>query len=214
MRTLALFFVLAALSGPSVLTAQTPARTTSATVLEPGDTVRIVVWRRPEFSGDFVIGQDGTISHPLYKAIKVGGVPIPQAEENIRRFLGQYDQNPQFVVEPLISIAVSGEVSRPAVFAVQPKTNISEAVARAGGVTSNGQSQRVRIFRSEPDGIRHELVVNLQDPADAIGQAPVHSGDQIIVDRKKSFFKDILVPTMSVIGSIASIVLLARRFNR
>jgi polysaccharide export outer membrane protein len=214
MRTLTLSLVLAALTAPSLLTAQTPARSAAPTTLEPGDTVRIMVWRRPEFSGDFVIGQDGTITHPLYRAIKVGGVPIPQAEENVRRFLGQYDQNPQFVMEPLISVAVSGEVTKPAVFAVQPKTSIAEAVARAGGTTQYGQRTKVRIFRSEPGGTRNELYVNLQDPSDPVGSAPVHSGDQIIVDKKTSFFKDIIVPTLSVLGSVASIVLLARRFNR
>jgi polysaccharide export outer membrane protein len=214
MRTLTLSLMLAALTAPSVLTAQTPARSATPTTLEPGDTVRIMVWRKPEFSGDFVIGQDGTITHPLYRALKIGGVPIPQAEESIRRFLSQYDQNPQFVMEPLISVSVSGEVTKPAVFAVQPKTSIAEAVARAGGTTQNGKRDRVRIFRSDPGGTRSELYVNLQDPTDAVGQAPVHSGDQIVVDKKTSFFKDILVPTLSVLGSVASIVLLARRFNR
>ena len=213
MRIPALSLALAVLAAPSVLRAQSPAAP-PATTLEPGDTVRIMVWRKPEFSGDFVIGQDGTITHPLYRALKIGGVPIPQAEENIRRFLSQYDQNPQFVMEPLISVSVSGEVPRPAVFAVQPKTSIAEAVARAGGTNQYGRRSRVRVFRTEPGGSRRELYVNLQDPSDAVAQAPVHSGDQIIVDRKTSFFKDILVPIVSVAGSIASIVLLARRFNR
>ena len=99
-------------------------------------------------------------------------------------------------------------------FAVQPKTNIAEAVARAGGVTQNGKSDRVRIFRSEPGGSRREIFVNLRDPSDPVAQAPVHSGDQIIVDKNKNFLKDVLVPTIGVLGSIASIVLLARRYNR
>ena len=214
MRLPALSLVLAALMGPSALLAQNPAPPAAATTLEPGDTIRIIVWRKPEFSGDFVIAQDGTITHPLYRAIKVGGVPIPQAEDNIRRFLGQYDQNPQFVMEPLISIAVSGEVPRPSVFAVQPKTTIAEAVARAGGTTQTGKRERVRIYRSEPNGTRRELYANLQDPADPVGGAPVHSGDQILVDKKKSVFRDAILPVLSGLGAIASIGLLIRRFNR
>ncbi len=82
MRLPALSLVLAALLGPSALFAQNPASAAAGTTLEPGDTIRIIVWRKPEFSGDFVIGQDGTITHPLYRAIKVGGVPIPQAEDD------------------------------------------------------------------------------------------------------------------------------------
>lgn len=213
MRLPALSLLLAALAGPSALVAQNPAPAATATTLEPGDTIRIIVWRKPEFSGDFVIGQDGTITHPLYRAIKVGGVPIPQAEESIRRFLGQYDQNPQFVMEPLISVSVSGQVPRPSVFAVQPKTSIAEAVARAGGPQDNANRRHVRVFREE-GGNRRELFVNLQDPEDPIGRAPVHSGDQIIVDRSHSFFREVFLPALSLVGSLASIVLLIRRFDR
>jgi protein involved in polysaccharide export with SLBB domain len=215
MRLPALSFLLAVLAGPSALIAQNPAPAAPGTTLEPGDTIRIIVWRKPEFSGDFVIGQDGTITHPLYRAIRVGGVPIPQAEDAIRKFLMQYDQNPQFVMEPLISVSVSGQVPHPSVFAVQPKTSIAEAVARAGGPLDNANRTHVRIFRGDPSGgNRHELLVNLQDPEDPVGRAPVHSGDQIIVDRSHSFFREVFLPALSLVGSLASIVLLIKRFNR
>jgi hypothetical protein len=42
----------------------------------------------------------------------------------------------------------------------------------------------------------------------------VRSGDQIIVDRRKSFMKDILLPTLGVIGSVASLGLLIDRVSR
>lgn len=211
MRILAALLVVAALSGVSALTAQTVPPAGSATTLSPGDTIRIVVWRKPEFSGDFVIGTDGTITHPLYRAVRVAGLPIAAAEANIRRFLSDYDQNPQFVIEPLISVAVSGEVVRPAVFAVQPKTSIAEAVARAGGTNQNGKRDKVRVLRLEPGGARHELLVNLKNPIDPVGQAPVQSGDQIVVDRNRSFIKDVFLPVVGVIGSLASVVLLIQR---
>src|SRR5829696_3649650 len=71
-------------------------------MLTPGDSVRIVVWRKPEFSGDFVIAPDGSITHPLYRSVKIAGIPFGTAEANVRRFLGGFDENPQFVMEPLI----------------------------------------------------------------------------------------------------------------
>src|SRR3954464_11599814 len=82
-------------------------------VLTPGDSVRIEVWRKPEFSGDFVVAPDGTITHPLFRSVRVAGLPFATAEANLRTFLGQYEENPQFVMEPLIRVAVSGEVPRP-----------------------------------------------------------------------------------------------------
>jgi hypothetical protein len=42
----------------------------------------------------------------------------------------------------------------------------------------------------------------------------IQSGDQIVVDRRKSFVRDILVPTLGIIGSVASMGLLIDRVSR
>jgi polysaccharide export outer membrane protein len=208
------YLTLAALFGVPGLAAQTNARAPEQTVLSPGDTLRITVWRKPEFSGEFVIGADGTVIHPLFRAVRVAGVPIATAESNIRNFLLQYDQNPQFVMEPLLRVAVSGEVTRPNVFAVQPRTTIAEAIARAGGTTQNGNRGKVRVIRSEQGGSQQVSLANLQNPDDPVATSIVRSGDQIVVDRRKSFFRDVLIPTFTVIGSVASIGLLIDRIRR
>jgi len=208
------YLTLAMLFGVTQLAAQATPRPSDQTVLSPGDTLRIVVWRKPEFSGDFVIGADGTVIHPLFRAVRVAGVPIATAESNIRTFLLQYDQNPQFVIEPLLRVAISGEVPRPSVFAVQPRTTIAEAIARAGGTTQFGNRGKVRVIRPESGGQQQVFLANLQDPADPIASSQVRSGDQVVVDRKKSFFRDVLVPTLTVIGSIASVGLLIDRIRR
>jgi polysaccharide export outer membrane protein len=183
-------------------------------MLSPGDSVRIVVWRKPEFSGDYVIAPDGSVTHPLFRDVKLAGVPLATAEANLRRYLTQYDQNPQFVMEPLLRVSVSGEVPRPLVFAAQPETSIAEAVARAGGTTQFGSRSHIRVIRNEPSGTQRVFYADLQDPADRLAQSPVRSGDQIVVDRRKSFVKDIFLPALGVIGSIASVGLLIDRINR
>ena len=85
MRTLilSLAFGLFAFALPAA--AQQPSGAAQS-VLTPGDSVRIVVWRKPEFSGDFVIAPDGTITHPLFRAYG-GGVPFATAEANLGTFL-------------------------------------------------------------------------------------------------------------------------------
>ena len=205
---------LATLFGVNGLAAQTTTRPPDQTVLSPGDTLRIVVWRKPEFSGEYVIGADGTVIHPLFRAVRVAGVPIATAEANIRNFLLQYDQNPQFAMEPLLRVAVSGEVPRPSVFAVQPRTTISEAIARAGGTTQNGNRRKVRVIRAESGSEQRVFVADLQDPADPIASSVVRSGDQVVVDRRKNFFREILVPALGIIGSVASVGLLIDRIQR
>jgi protein involved in polysaccharide export with SLBB domain len=183
-------------------------------MLAPGDSVRVVVWRRPEFSGDFVVAPNGTITHPLYRAVQVGGVPFSTAEANLRRFLARFEENPEFVMEPLVRVAVSGEVETPRVFALRPETTIAEAVANAGGTTVNANRDRIRVLRRESNGVQREVLVNLNDPAAGAGMTPVLSGDQIVVDRRRSFMREVLVPVLGVIGSIASIGLLIDRASR
>jgi polysaccharide biosynthesis/export protein len=216
MRTLASLAMLIASALISLpASAQQPARPrTEQAVLTPGDSVRIVVWRKPEFSGDFVVAPDGSITHPLFRAVQVAGVPFATAEANLRRFLSGFEENPQFVMEPLIRVAVSGEVTRPQVFALRPETTIGEAVARAGGTTTIGSRNHIRVLRLEPNGQQQQLVVNLADPDGGTATLPVRSGDQIIVDRKRSVFRDILIPALGIIGSIASLGLLIDRVSR
>jgi polysaccharide export outer membrane protein len=216
MRHLILWLVpIIALVVPELIAAQTPgpAPRTEAVTLSPGDSVRITVWRKPEFSGDFIIAPDGTISHPLYRSVRVGGMPVATAEMNLRTFLARFEQDPQFVMEPLVRVAVSGEVGRPQVFALRPETLISEAVAQAGGPTQNARRDRVRVLRHEANGVQRELYVNLMDPVQG-SLVRIHSGDQIVVDRRRSFFREIVLPGLSLIGSVASIYLLIERTQR
>jgi polysaccharide export outer membrane protein len=216
MRSLLSAFALAqiVLSVAAPAWAQESSSSAAQAVLTPGDSVRIEVWRKPEFSGDFVVAPDGSITHPLFRSVRVAGMPFAKAEANLRTFLGQYEENPQFVMEPLIRVAVSGEVIRPLVFAGRPETSISEAVARAGGTTPNAARNRVRVLRLEPNGQQQQLVLDLADPGSTQGTLPVRSGDQIIVDRSRSFVRGILVPAIGIIGSIASLGLLIDRVNR
>ena len=182
--------------------------------IQTSQAVRVVVWRKPEMSGDFIVGPDGTITHPLYRAVRVGGVPFGTAEVNVRNFLARFEQDPQFVVEPLVRVAVSGEVGRAQVFAVRPETSIADAVAQAGGPIQFANRNQVRVLRQETGGRQRELVVSLLDAEGTAAKIRVHSGDQIVVDRKRSFFKDILVPALGIVGSTASIYLFIDRASR
>ncbi|HEX3276126.1 MAG TPA: polysaccharide biosynthesis/export family protein [Gemmatimonadales bacterium] len=216
MRTLAALLLLALLPALPV-SAQTPqaSRTgTDQSFLAAGDSVRIVVWRKPELSGDFVVAPDGTITHPLYRAVRVAGMPYAKAEESVRSFLTQFEANPQFVMEPLIHVAVSGYVTRPIVFAASPGTSVGEAVARAGGVDQQGARNKVRILRLTPSGQQSQFIVDLTDASGSAGTMPIRSGDQIIVDKRKSFFKDVMIPALGIIGSVASLGLLIDRVSR
>jgi polysaccharide export outer membrane protein len=194
--------------------AQNPAPSVDQVALAAGDSIRVVVWRKPEMSGDFIVGPDGTITHPLYQAVRVGGVPFATARINLRNFLARFEQDPQFVAEPMIRVAVSGEVGRPQVYALRPETTIADAVAQAGGPNQFANRERVRVLRKGSDGRHRELQLNLLEPEGYSSTVRIQSGDQIVVDRRRSFFREVFLPGLSVLGSVASIYLLVDRANR
>src|SRR5215208_1173860 len=183
--------VVTALALSTGVKAQTPTTASDQVTLAAGDSVRVTVWRKPEMSGDFIVGPDGTITHPLYRAVRVGGVPFATAEVNVRNFLARFEQDPQFVMEPLVRVSVLGEVGKPQVFAVRPETSVADAVAQAGGPSEDGNRERVRVLRKDASGRQREFSVSLLTSDASSGSFRVHSGDQIVVDKRKSFFKDI-----------------------
>jgi protein involved in polysaccharide export with SLBB domain len=79
MRALFSLLLLATLAAVVPARAQENRPSSDQAVLSPGDSVRIVVWRKPEFSGDFVVAPNGTITHPLFRAVQVGGIPFANA---------------------------------------------------------------------------------------------------------------------------------------
>ena len=175
-------------------------------VLTPGDSVRIVVWRKPEFSGDFVIAPDGTITHPLFRAVKVAGVPFATAEANLRRFLSRIRGKPAVrhgAADPGRRLG-RGDPARSVRLA--PRDH-----HRRGDSSSwrrhryRSASNRVRVLRLQPNGQQEQVIVEPGEPGSTDGTLPVRSGDQIVIDRKKSFFKDILIPALTIIGSVASV---------
>ena len=187
--------------------ATTPSRVASdaaAITLRPGDEIRIVVWRQPELSGQFTILADGSIAHPLYRSVSAAGVPLSALETRLRSVIAQYVAEPHFVLEPLLRISVAGEVTRPNIYSVPPGTTIAQAVAQAGGATDDGRANEVRLRRGGQ--VRN---LDLRSAGDA--QLLVNSGDELMTPQRSQWFRSIVVPAATVLGAIASLVVVARR---
>ena len=171
------------------------------TTLQPGDAVEVTVWRQPDLSGEFAIAEDGSITHPLFRGVRVTGVPLAQVEERLDEYLKGLESNPQFVIQPLLRVSVGGEVRQPSLYRLSPETSIAEAVALAGGATERGRLDRIRLFR---DG--EEIRVDLTSPEAGIGQESIRSGDQLFVERRRSIFRDYIAPAGSITAAIVSLV--------
>jgi polysaccharide export outer membrane protein len=186
---------------PLMAQSAAPAVDADPVVLRPGDSMKLTVWRQPELSGEFTIDNDSSLAHPLYHSVKVAGVPFSTVEQRLRTFLEQYDANPQFSFDPMIRVAVGGEVQHPSVYPVRSGATVAQAVALAGGLTQYGRRDRVELRRGG-----QKVVIDLEHPHVGELSLPVHSGDELIVPRQRSFLKDILVPTFTALGATAAIV--------
>jgi protein involved in polysaccharide export with SLBB domain len=160
-------------------------------MLEPGDKVMIEVWQRPELSGEFNVGLDGRILHPLYQNVRVTGVPADQIEGMVREFLSRFEADPQVVVQPMMMVAVVGAVNTPGVQSVPPGATVGQAVGAAGGVSATGEFDDVLLRRKNGD----ETEIDLREGSS--WSTPVRSGDQVTVEEKgQNTFREIILPVM------------------
>jgi polysaccharide export outer membrane protein len=174
--------------------------------LRPGDVIRITVWRQPELSGEFHVLQSGTIGHPLYQSITAVGTPLPELAERIRSYLTRLVNDPQVVIEPLISVSVGGEVRTPGLYTLPLGTTISQAIAQAGGGGDEGSLRNVRLIRNG-----QQEQIDLTDLRVNRASQPVQSGDQLFVLRRGNAFRDIIGPLASVLAAAAAIITVSRQ---
>jgi polysaccharide export outer membrane protein len=168
--------------------------------LQAGDVLRIEVWRQPEYSGEFEIGADGALVHPLYQEVQLRGMSERSARESIAEFLAGYLQNVRLVVEPLYSVSVAGEVRQPSVYQTPRGTTIAEAVAIAGGPTNRAHLNQILLVRSGT-----EYPLRLGEGLATFASIPLVSGDQLFVEQQRDFniWRDVVGP----IATLASLTL-------
>lgn len=206
-RTLRRSLLAAMLLGTSATAAGGQVVSQTDPVLNPGDALRVLVWRNAELSGEFDVAADGTLFHPYYSSVVVAGIPMSEARAKLQTVIfDQVQTGALFTLQPLLRIAVEGEVAQPTLYRHPPETTVDQAIALAGGATELGLVDRVRLIRQGA-----VTTIDLRDPTAAAGRIPIQSGDRIVVDRRGTTFREYLLPTLSVIGTIASLANLFRR---
>ncbi len=174
--------------------------------LKPGDVLRVVVWRRPEYSGDILVGPNGVLMHPLYQTVRVVDLPPDSVRANVGAFLSKYEMNPQFFVEPLFRVLVTGEVRTGGLLSVPQTTTLPQAVALAGGPTIDADITNVKLLRGH--------IVTVFDLANlglVLDTLHVQSGDQVVVGKKFNFLRDYAGPIASLVTMFISIGYFTRR---
>ena len=173
--------------------------------LRPGDHLRItVVSDDKNLSGEFEVGPDGALRHPIYNQLRLASVPLPLLKDTVASFLRKFEREPQLEVEPLFKTTILGEVRTPNIYFVAPGTVVSDAIAHAGGLTDRADPARVTILR---DGHRVSTSLN---PSSGNPALTILSGDQVSVAKTRNVLGS-LIPVIGVAVSVLSLIILSHR---
>lgn len=192
---------------PSV--APIPAAMLAPWTTQPGDQVRVSVWREPEISGDVFVQNDGTAIFPALGRIRVGGLTADSLNALlINRFRDRIVNTPVDVVlvRPL---PVFGSVRSPGVYPVDPTSTAIQLIARAGGTVGAEGLPRVQLLRY--DGTRLDLTVE-----QSLGAFDLKSGDAIFVQDQSWWIRNqrkitTVAAVSTIIASVISITVLLTR---
>jgi polysaccharide export outer membrane protein len=181
--------------------------------LGPSDLVTVMVYKAPEFSGEYRVDDAGKIMMPLIGSVPVQGMTTTELAADLRARLSKsYYVNPDVSVALKESVSqqivVDGSVGRPGEYPLTGRTTLMEAVARAGGVGPDSNLRRVVVFRTI-NGQRMAAAFDLAAIREARAKDPeIFAQDIIIVDgsRTRQALRDFFL-TLPIIGLFRPFIL-------
>jgi polysaccharide biosynthesis/export protein len=144
---------------PTSTTNATTANSTAADATDPTykigpqDVLRIDVWKEPEISRLAPVRPDGRISLPLLNDVQAAGLTPIQLASNIAEGLKKFITNPQVTVGVTEinsrRVYVTGEVTKPGAFPLQPNMTVLQALTSSGGFTQFAKIKGIYVLRTE-----------------------------------------------------------------
>jgi polysaccharide biosynthesis/export protein len=173
LAALAIVLPLAACSQGSSLPPLEASKTDDANYrLGPGDKLHMQVLGAEDLTGDYTVGDNGTVSSPLIGDVKAAGLTRGQLERELERKLAQgYLRNPKVSVTILAyrPFYIYGEVTKPGEYPYASGMRVMSAVATAGGFTYRANESYVVVTR---DGKEHKAEPNTPIQPDDVIRVP------------------------------------------
>jgi protein involved in polysaccharide export with SLBB domain len=118
-------------------------------IIRAGHVINIQVMSNPEFSGQYIVNENGTIEYPLLADQIITNITTSELMNELTLRLARHIDNPLVLVsiveKPEITLTVLGQVLNPGpVKAIQGAT-IQEAIKLAGGALEKADLSRVKI---------------------------------------------------------------------
>jgi protein involved in polysaccharide export with SLBB domain len=123
--------------------------------LSPGDKVKVNVFNEPDFSGEFLVADSGSVAFPLIGEVQAAGASLGEFKSRlVARLRGGYVRNPQVSIDvsDYRPVNVLGEVRNSGQYAFRPGLTVQDAIAMAGGYTYRANTRTVYIRRANAGG--------------------------------------------------------------
>ncbi len=151
--------------------------------LAAGDVLRVTLRGLLESDATYKVGRDGNLILPNLAPLRVAGVTIAEAEQQLLNIL-QYDDASAAVymsleTARLVTVQVSGAVKSPRTLAVPAFTPLSRVLAYAGGIKETGSLRNI-ILRDR-DGTTSRV-----DFYDFL-RSPLGANDPLVTDASRVF---------------------------
>jgi polysaccharide export outer membrane protein len=172
----------------------------------PDDLLLITVFDEPGLSGRFRVDSEGSIAYPLLGRLMAAGLTPRQVQQRLIELLGEgYLKEPQLSVEVAEyrtqNVFVIGEVRIPGKYTMAGNITLIEALARAGGTTSDAGTELLVVHSTSERADAQPLLPG-QDPNVEVARINVadlqsgkiaqnvglSDGDTIYVPRAEKFF--------------------------
>lgn len=158
--------------------------------LHPGDVIEIIYRYTPEFNQIITIQPDGFIVMEIVGELKVSGLTIEQARQEIVKKASVRLKDPEVTLllkefqKPYFVVA--GEVVQPGKFEMREDVTALQAVMLAGGFKDSAKSSQLLVFRKINSEMAEVRVLNLKGikkTSDLENDIMLESGDMILIPR-------------------------------
>ena len=181
------------LLSPSVTCAQRPSSSANAPPA-PGDLIRLTIWREPDLSGDFRVDESDRVTLPKVGDVSLGGVSPDSLKAMLRTKYSQVLRDPSIEVTVLRRVQVIGAVNKPGLYDADALMSVGDVLAMAGGPTSDGKSDEVRLRLR---GSTNTLHLSAQD----IRSTGISSGEELYVPQRSWIARNGAIVTGAVISA-------------
>lgn len=124
-------------------------------MIQSGDLLEISVWREDYLERQVIVQPDGRISFPLVGVLPAAGSTVEEVQARVAKRLSE------FIPDPVVTVSIKeirgnriyvlGQVKNPGQFIINPRIDVVQALALAGGTTPFAELNDIKILRRSGD---------------------------------------------------------------